>query len=622
LKNFKIIFLEKKPFFNGFFSFIFSLFLWFLTLQIFSRVFIFIFALFKHISVYDFFLSTIHGVKQDISISSYLTLIAFVLLMFSNYKKIKVFISLVYIIVIGLSMFVVVLTLLDIQLIEYWNRKVDLQMFFYLKFPKEVFNTMSGMFWLIAFTGILLLTLILRTFFLRLFQNNIEKSFVISAKTYLLTFALLFLGIRGGFGIMPVLISDASFSEKRELNMLSTNSCWNFFYQITEAGGLSEIEHFTNGKFDNPALNKSYLNAESNGNFTLNYWDRYPNVVLIVLEGFSAEMSAFFEGHDGDEMPYIDELAKNGYAFTQAYASGDRTDKGLLSILSAWPGQSWQNLINHPSKLDKLPSLANQFNTKGYDSKFFYGGDLSFANMEFYLKSCGFNDLYGMNQMKQPTESIGKWGIQDSMMLQFAAKQLIGNQNPYFASILTLSTHEPYDLAPKSCKTVKEKMAFCMRYTNRALKSFIYKMQSSPSFNNTLFVVTADHGKELSTENTALASRNFFHIPLLFYGRCLPKKMQGKVNRGVVSQSDIYQSLVDLVLQTTDKNAVFSRSIFRPEHPKNAISNLTGSTMYFDSLSFRCVQTDKMSILRKGQWNRADSLLLSIQSKIIVDFLK
>jgi hypothetical protein len=98
--------------------------------------------------------------------------------------------------------------------------------------------------------------------------------------------------------------------------------------------------------------------------------------------------------------------------------------------------------------------------------------------------------------------------------------------------------------------------------------------------------------------------------------------MQGKVNRGVVSQSDIYQSLVDLVLQTSDKHAVFSRSIFRPEHPKNAISNLTGSTMYFDSLSFRCIQTDKMSISRKGQWNRADSLLLSIQSKIIVDFLK
>lgn len=519
-------------------------------------------------------------------------------------------------------MFVVVLTLLDIQLIEYWNRKVDLQMFFYLKFPKEVFNTMSGVFWLIALIGILLLTIVLRMFFLRFFQNNIEKSFAISAKTYLMTFALLFLGIRGGFGIMPVLISDASFSEKRELNMLSTNSCWNFFYQITEAGGLSEIEHFTNGKFDNPALNRSYLNLESTGNFTLNYWDRYPNVVLIVLEGFSAEMSAFFEGHDGDVMPFIDELAKNGYAFTQAYASGDRTDKGLLSLLSAWPGQSWQNMINHPSKLDKLPSLAKQFNAKGYDSKFYYGGDLSFANMEFYLKACGFKGLFGMNDMRKSIEVSGKWGIHDSMMLQYVAKELTESKQPYFASILTLSTHEPYDLAPKSCKTVKEKMAFCMRYTDRALKSFLNRMQASPDYKNTLFVITADHGKELNTENTMLASRNFFHIPLLFYGDCLPSKLKGKVNRSVVSQTDIYQSIVDFVLQTSDNKATYSRSFFRPQHPKNAISNLTGSTMYFDSLSYHYLPTDKMSISHKAQWNRVDSMLLSIQSKIITDFLK
>lgn len=519
-------------------------------------------------------------------------------------------------------MFVVVLTLLDIQLIEYWNRKVDLQMFFYLKFPKEVFNTMSGLFWLGAFFGILLTGYVVRFVFLRLFQKNIEKSFAVSAKNYLLIFALLFLGIRGGFGIMPVLISDASFSEKRELNMLSTNSCWNFFYQITEAGGLSEIEHFTNGKFDNPALNNSYLNAKSNENFTLNYWDRYPNVVLIVLEGFSAEMSAFFEGHDGDEMPYIDELAKNGYAFTKAYASGDRTDKGLLSLLSAWPGQSWQNMINHPSKLDKLPSLAKQFNAKVYDSKFYYGGDLSFANMEFYLKACGFKGLFGMNDMRKSIEVSGKWGIHDSMMLQYVAKELTGSKQPYFASILTLSTHEPYDLAPKSCKTVKEKMAFCMRYTDRALKSFLNRMQASPDYKNTLFVITADHGKELNTENTMLASRNFFHIPLLFYGECLPAKLKGQVNRSVVSQTDIYQSIVDFVLQTSDNKAIYSRSFFRPQHPKNAISNLTGSTMYFDSLSYHYLPTDKMSISHKVQWNRVDSLLLSIQSKIISDFLK
>ncbi len=485
----------------------------------------------------------------------------------------------------------------------------------------EVINTMSVQFWVFSFLGIAVIFVVVRKLFLHFFQKKIESTFAISAKKIMFTLALLFLGVRGGFGIMPVLISDASFSEKRELNLLSTNSCWNFFYQITEAGGLSEIEHFTNGKFNQENLNQLYLNS-TNNHFNLVYWNQYPNVVLIVLEGFSAEMSSFFEGHDGNEMPFIDELAKNGYALTQAFASGDRTDKGLLSLLSAWPGQSWQNMINHPSKLDKLPSLAQKFNDKGYDSKFFYGGDLSFANMEFYLKANGFKQLVGLNQMSQSIENKGKWGIHDSMMLQYVAKQLAENHNPYFATILTLSTHEPYDLASSSCKTVKEKMAFCMRYTDRALQSFFSQMQKAPNYKNTLFVITADHGKELNTENTALASRNFFHIPLLFYGQCLPNSMQGSINRSVVSQTDIYQSIVDLILQTNDGKAEYSRSFFRPQHPKNAISNLTGSTMYFDSLSYYYLPTDKMSISRKTQWNRVDSLLLSIQSKIISDFLK
>ena len=281
-------------------------------------------------------------------------------------------------------------------------------------------------------------------------------------------------------------------------------------------------------------------------------------------------------------------------------------------------------MINHPSKLDKLPALAKAFNKRrGYNSKFYYGGDLGFSNMDFYLNVNGFDQLIGGQDITNNKESHReKWGVHDDALFEFVAKDLKSEKEAFFATILTLSTHEPYDLAPENIVSVKDKMAYCMRFTDNSLRSFIAQMKRLPTFYNTLFVITADHGKELNTENTSKWHQNFFHIPLLFFGECLPPEWKGKVNNRVVSQADIYQSLHHLILQSKDKKAGYSRSFFAPNHPGNAISNLTGTSVYIDSLSCQFLQTDKMTIKRKKHWNSIDSLLIGMQSKIIQNFLR
>jgi hypothetical protein len=430
--------------------------------------------------------------------------------------------------------------------------------------------------------------------------------------------------IRGGLGIMPVLISDASFSDSRDKNLLATNSIWNFFYQMGESTGLNEVEDFRNGKYLNPNLDKLYF-TDSSYIAPIFYWDKTPNVVLIVLEGFTAELSNFFGGHDGDCMPFIDSLARNGYACKQMFATGDRTDKGLLSILSGWPGQTWQNMINHPSKFNTIPALASEFaKLRGYKTSFFYGGNLDFANMKVYLKSNGFENLEGEESISKFTkQSKGKWGYSDEILFDYLAKQnLLNEYKPILSTILTLSSHEPYDIAPKELVSVKEKMKFCVRYTDNQLRKYFSKVQKNKLFNNTIFVITADHGKQLNTTETMYGSRNFFHIPFLIFGEPLPKEFKGFINNNVVSQSDIYQSLHELILQRPDRNAIFSRCFFRNNHPRNAISNLNGASVYIDSLAYNFLPTDKMSISKKSTITRLDSLLLQVQTKIIQNFLK
>ncbi len=615
---------EKKPFIDGFFSFIISLFLLFLSLQWFSKLATIVFSNTINISLQDGFDIFINGLRQDISITGYIafSILIFFLIYFHCRKSfLLIFIrSLVFLFVFAHITVVVA----DIQLLNYWSHKLDLQALFYLKYPQEVSHNLSNIHWLMLFFLIIGLTIGVYLLIWRILQKKIIQVSAISAKNVLIIIPLLFLCIRGGVGLMPVLISDASYSNNQQKNALATNSMWNFFYLMTEAGGIQEVDHLLNTNFPVNSICKEYMVDQQN-EFTPFYWDKCPNVVVIVLEGFTAEMSAFFEGHDGNEMPYIDSLASEGYAFTKAYASGDRTDKGLLSIFSGWPGQTWQNIINHPSKLDKLPALARQFKIKrGYQTRFYYGGDLDFANMEFYLKINGFQSIIGKDHIQTNLSKIGKWGIPDNELFEFVARDINQLPTPYFASVLTLSTHEPFDIAPENLQSVKEKMAFCMRYTDRSLREFMRKMSKSKDFENTLFVITADHGKELNTIHTSRNNRNFFHVPLFFYGKCLPKFMKKQVYRDVVSQTDIYQSLHHFILQSIDKKAKYSRSFFaeKVKHPKNALCNLTGSTIFIDSLSYSFLPTDKMSIQHKKYWNSTDSLLFGIQSKIIQDFFR
>ena len=552
---------EKKPSINGFFSFIIIAFLNVYLFQFLSRLVIFCINFSTKFSFFNYLQCAFYGAKQDISITAYflaLAIVALICLKLFKIEKIKQF-AVVYFTII--SLVISLITIIDSQLLQYWNNKTDFQFFFYLKYPKEAINTVP-LFWWIMSLGILIIIMVASyKWFQFVFRNISNNSITISWKSLSVPIIVLGVLIRGGIGIMPVLISDASFSDNRNENLLATNSVWNFFYQMGESSGLKEVEDFRNGKYLNPNLDNLYF-TDSDYVAPIFYWDKAPNVVLIVLEGFTAELSNFFGGHDGNCMPFIDSLARNGYACKQMFATGDRTDKGLLSVLSGWPGQTWQNMINHPSKFNKLPALASQFsNLRGYQSSFYYGGNSDFANMKVYLNNIGFERIVGEESISKFTkQSKGKWGYSDEILFDYLANQnLLNEEKPIFTTVLTLSSHEPYDIAPSGFQSVKEKMKYCVRYTDNQLRKYFNKIKKNKNFNNTIFVITADHGKELNTTETMYGSRNFFHIPFLMFGEPLPKGFKGFVNNNVVSQSDIYQSLHEFVLQRPDKNAIFSR---------------------------------------------------------------
>src|SRR5690606_26201746 len=111
-----------------------------------------------------------------------------------------------------------------------------------------------------------------------------------------------------------------------------------------------------------------------------------PNVVIIILESFTADVIESLGGDKGIA-PGFENLIANGLFFNHIYASGERTDKGVTAVLSAFPAQAVRSIMKQSSKQVRLPALSQVFRETGYSTSFFYGGESEFTNMKSYLLS-------------------------------------------------------------------------------------------------------------------------------------------------------------------------------------------------------------------------------------------
>jgi phosphoglycerol transferase MdoB-like AlkP superfamily enzyme len=141
---------------------------------------------------------------------------------------------------------------------------------------------------------------------------------------------------------------------------------------------------------------------------------KHPNVVLVILESFTSDVVGSFGG-EANVSPYLSKLANEGIAFDSIYASGDRTDKGLVALLSGFPSQAVRSIIHQPDKFEKLPSLAQSMINNGYQPFFIYGGESEFANFKSYLLASGIHQIIDKNNF-ETNQMNSKWGAHDGFL--------------------------------------------------------------------------------------------------------------------------------------------------------------------------------------------------------------
>lgn len=593
-----------------------GLFLLHLTYRLFGS-----FLWIKHSEDFSLVEASINGFRQDISAVSYQLLLILLVFIGTSLTRYSGRFWLAGFSLTVITAYSVLIWISDAVILFYWESHLNNQALIYLSYPAQLFNSAS----IILVIGSLLTAIVVSVFGVRFFKRAIETRIHLFERAnykkhvcHVGCLVVLIILARGGMGKIALSITQPQKSNSETTNKMAVNAFWNANYWLLSAPQYPQIEHLLSKQYYQSKYVQQYQAMAGDTHSLLLGTYRPKNLVIIVLEGVSAQTSYLLGGTHFDGLPLLDSWAhKWGRWSPHCYATGDRTDKGLASIFSGWPGQPWQGILHEPARFKCLPHLATSMARNKRKSSFYYGGDADFANMRAYMKSGGVQQIFSRKEMNIKAKP-GNWGFHDSDVLQMAYRNLSQEESPYLASILTLSSHEPYDIVSGDVAEL-EKYYQSVAYVDRSLNAFFKACFANSHFNETCFLIISDHGKYLQSPATHFGQKEFFRIPFVLLGKGIQQMIPPLTDR-CFSQADMYNSVLDLFYGERDTRAPYSRSIFRNNHPNNAIFNLVEVGGLISKESINWLSTDKMSITSEMPLNQWDSAILSLESEIITDF--
>ncbi|MBA4853604.1 LTA synthase family protein [Emticicia sp. BO119] len=505
-----------------------------------------------------------NGIRMDFSMAGYLSVIPFLLVSLSNFiKKSRLenwIFSYTFLMVLIANLIIVI----DLQVFNTWGYHLDATPLRYLKTPREAWASVSSSPLVQLFISFLILLVVASLIVYRIITKNIDNWNHIDNIPFIpiaivCTLAL-FVPIRGSLGISPMNQSTVYFSTNNFANIAAVNPTWNFFSSLVN-GSYDKVNPYTYLPKEELSNNIKELYENSNTtNSVIRNDIKKPNVLIIIWESFTRKVTSRTIG--GTEVtPRFNELKKEGIYFSNMFASGDRTDKGIPAILSGYPAQPMASIITEPNKSSKLPVLSKDFENNSYSTDFYYGGEVEFANIKSYLYSADFQKIVS----KQDFDSKywnSKWGAHDDIVFKKYLNDHSTINQPFFSTILTLSSHEPFEIPTKNTfegDDEESKFMNAMFYADQSLGNFIDSAKRQPWWSNTLIIIVADHGHRIPETDKKVDD---FKIPMLWLGGALAK--HGFEMEGIASQIDISATLLkQLGLDAYAYN--WSKNIFDPK---------------------------------------------------------
>lgn len=514
-----------------------------------------------------------HAIPLDIATTCYLLLFPFLILIIQSFYSPKWLNSLNKVYTLSAIIAFSLLVTAELGIYPEWKTKMPYKALMYLQNPSEVYNSASTA----TFFVLILLFLVLSTstywLYVKYFHVKILEPLKLwYFKVWLILIVLLpvlFIGGRGGWQQIPINQSESYYSNHNILNLAAVNSGFNITISIIENYknfGKNPYAFYDKEEAQSIIENLFELPKDSTTHILKT---EKPNIVLIILESWSADLIESIGGKPGIT-PSFHELENQGVLFTNLYATGPRSEQAMGSIFSGFPAHPISSVTVQPEKFSKLPTITRSLIDNGYHTSFYFGGQLRYGNIKGYILYNGFTKVvehndFGNNVLR------GKLGVHDEFVLSRQLKDLNEEKEPFFSGLFTLSSHSPYDQPMENVFDWGENENNYINsayYTDRCLGNYIKEARKQPWFKNTLFIIVADHSHN-SYRNWSFTTPAYHKIPMLFYGEVIKEEFRGlKVNR-LSNQMDLATTLLNqLRLDSTPFK--WSRDLFNPYSPEFA----------------------------------------------------
>lgn len=438
----------------------------------------------------------------------------------------------------------------------------------YLVYTNEVIGTIMQSYPVIPiFTGLFIVVSIVTFYIVKKSKSYLDTlpTFIEKLKITGLYISLCIVSLF----LIPLLSSKEN-SENNFANELQANGLNKFYLAFKN----SELDYF---KFYKTLPNKEAFAILKNQITSINREstlrkingegiETQKNVVLITVESFSGAFMKCY-GNEKNLTPFIDSLASKSLLFTDLYAVGNRTVRGLEAITLCIPPTAGESVVKRKDNKNKF-STASIFLSKGYSVKYMYGGDAFFDSMQDFFGGNGY-DVIDQKTFK-PNEITFQniWGVCDEDMYRKAISVMNSEakaNKPFFNHIMTVSNHRPFTYPNNKIDIPGDAKSRDggVKYTDYALKQFFEMAKKQSWFKNTVFVILADHCASSSGKTELPLDK--YRIPALIFD---PNKSGARCTK-LMSQIDVMPTLFS-VLNFDYKSKFFGQDVLKSDYKPRA----------------------------------------------------
>ncbi len=524
------------------------------------------------ISYSELFQSFWYAIPLDISTACYILALPFLILVIQSFWSPRFLNTINKVYTLLAILLYVLITVGELGIYEEWKTKLQFKALLYLSNPDEVYNTADTSTFFLLLSIILAEVILFFWIFRKWFYTRIEfpvRKIVYSVSYLLVGSFLVFIGIRGGLSEIPITQSKSYFSHHNFINLGSVNSGYSLLISTLENYKFRNENPFAFYDLESAKKRVQRLHEVEIDTTTHILNKKTPNIVLIILESWSADLIETLGGKPGIT-PEFRKLEKDGLLFTDLYVSGNRSEQAMTALFAGFPSTPITAISHNLDKIVRLPSFTNILKDQGYLTSYYFGGQLMYGGINSFISVNGFETIKEIADFDNSLPK-GKLGIHDEFIFEEQIKDLKKVKEPFFSAIFTVSTHSPYDQPMEDVIFWGENKGMngylnSAYYTDKCLGEYIEKAKQQPWYDNTLFVLVADHSHE-TYNHWPVHSKEYRKVPMLFYGDVIKSEFRGKTIDRLSSQTDLTVTLLaQLDLPTED--FPWSRNLFNPHTPE------------------------------------------------------